>query len=132
LIKRLMGQESVSLDDGRTRRDVLRGGSRLGILATAGAGLAELLSPTRAGADTQLPQLPATMILNALPPDAPPDIRAAIEAGCCIHYTRDVGHCGSGCPSGSCCYRVVSTGCGINEVTCVEVSCAEGNFTTGC
>lgn len=114
-----------------SRRDMLRGGGRMGVLASIGVGLGELVGAGRAGAATPVPQLPATMVLNALPPGAPPSIAAAIEAGCCVHYTRDEGHCG-GCPSGSCCYHITSSGCGLDEITCVAVSCAEGNFTTGC
>jgi hypothetical protein len=116
-----------------TRREVLRRLGSAGVLATATAGLSELFGSSSArAATTQLPQLPATLVLNALPPDAPTGLAAAIESQCCITYTRDEGHCGSPCPSGYCCYHVVSTGCGLDEVTCIEVSCAEGNFTTGC
>jgi hypothetical protein len=117
-----------------TRRDALRRIFSAGIVTTAGAGLSELLVPSGArAASPQLPQLPATMILNALPADASASVTAAIEAGCCITYTRDEHHCGSSnCPTGACCYHIVSANCGINEIACVAVSCAEGNFTTGC
>jgi hypothetical protein len=127
-------KDAMGLPEGTTRRDALRRMFSAGIVTTAGAGLSELLVPVGArAASPQMTQLPATMVLNALPADASPDVSAAIEAGCCITYTRDEHHCGSGsCPTGSCCYHVVSTGCGLNEVICVEVSCAEGNFTTGC
>lgn len=117
-----------------TRRDMLRRAWSAGIVATAGAGLSELVGVGSARAATQpTTQLPATMILNALPPDAPTALIDAIEAGCCTTYTRDENHCGSGgCGAGWCCYHVVSTACDINEVICINVSCAEGNFTTGC
>ncbi len=126
-------RRSPSLEERATRRALLMRIGSAGALATVGAGLAELVgSGSARAATTQLPQLPATMVLNALPPDAPAVMRTAIEDQCCITYTRDEGHCGSGCPSGSCCYHVVSKSCGLNEIACVEVSCAEGNFTTGC
>ena len=117
-----------------TRRDLFRRAWSAGILATAGTGLFELVGAGRARAATsQTNQLPATMILNALPADAPTGLIEAIEAGCCTTYTRDENNCGSGgCGTGWCCYHVVSTACGINEVVCINVSCAEGNFTTGC
>ena len=73
------------------------------------------------------------MILRALPGDAPTALIQAIEDGCCIHYTRDENHCTPNpCPSGECCYHITSTNCGINETICIDVSCAEGNFSTGC
>lgn len=117
-------------DEAPTRREVLRRMFSTGVAATAGAGLSGLLAAPRAGAATT--QLPATMILNALPPDAPPSVVAAIQAGCCITYIRDENHCGAPCGTGYCCYHLTSTSCGLNEITCVQVSCAEGNFTTGC
>jgi hypothetical protein len=117
--------------DAPTRREVLRGMFSTGLVATAGAGVSGLLGAPAARAAGM--QMPATMILNGLPPDAPSNLAAAIEAGCCVTYTRDEDHCSSGpCPSGYCCYHVVSSGCGVDIVTCIEVSCAEGNFTTGC
>lgn len=123
----------ASSSDGPTRRDVLRRAGSAGVLATAGAGLAELFGSHLARADTAPTlRLPATMILNALPPDAPANLRTAIEDGCCITYTRDEGACNPACGSGFCCYHVVSKDCGIDEITCIEVSCAEGNFSTGC
>jgi hypothetical protein len=116
-----------------TRRGVLRKFLSAGIVTTAGAGIAEMFTPTVARADTQLPRLPATMILNALPPNAPAGLQEAIEAGCCITYTLDEHHCGSNsCPSGECCYHIQSTNCGLDYVTCLGVSCAEGDFSTGC
>jgi hypothetical protein len=113
---------------------MLRRAWSAGIFATAGIGLAELVGAGGARAATpETNQLPATMILNALPTDAPTALIDAIEAGCCTTYTRDENHCGSGgCGTGWCCYHVVSTACDINEVICINVSCAEGNFTTGC
>jgi hypothetical protein len=117
-----------------TRRDMLRRMLSAGVLATASAGMSGLFLAPGARADTSpLPQLPASVVLNALPPDAPPALVAALEDGCCITYTLDEHHCGSGsCPSGYCCYHVVSTDCGINEVVCIEVGCDTGNFSTGC
>jgi hypothetical protein len=115
----------------QTRRDVLRRFGSVGLLASASAGVGELLGSPPARAATT--QLPATMVLNALQADASPEIAQAIEAGCCLHYTRAEGQCGSGgCGNGSCCYHVTSTQCAIDETVCVKVSCAEGNFTTGC
>lgn len=113
---------------------MLRRAWSAGIFATAGIGLAELVGAGGARAATpETNQLPATMILNALPTDAPTALIDAIEAGCCTTYTRDENHCGlGGCGTGWCCYHVVSTACDINEVICINVSCAEGNFTTGC
>lgn len=132
-----MGERMTRIDglgEKPTRRDMLRRAWSAGILATAGAGLSELVGAGTARAATpQLPQLPVTLILNALPADAPSALRDAIDAGCCTTYTLDEHHCGSNnCPSGYCCYHVVSTGCGINEVVCLEVSCSEGDFSTGC
>jgi hypothetical protein len=132
-----LGQSTNDPDGVRertTRRDALRRIFSAGIVTTAGAGLSELLLPAGSRAATpQLPQLPATMILNALPADISPNLANAIEAGCCITYTRDEHHCGSSnCPTGECCYHIVSNNCGIDEIACVAVSCAEGNFTTGC
>ena len=72
-------------------------------------------------------------VLRVLAPEASPALRAALQADCCIHYTVAEGQCKSGgCGSGSCCYHVVSTGCNINEYTCVGVPCSTGNFSTGC
>jgi hypothetical protein len=125
-----------SVDALRNRRDVLRGVASIGAVATVLAGASELLGAqsarAAAGSATSATQLPATMVLNALPPDAQA-IRAAIEAGCCVTYTRDEGHCGAGgCGTGECCYHVTSPACALDQVKCVAVSCAEGNFTTGC
>jgi hypothetical protein len=120
---------------GETRRDTLRKLGRLGAFAVIGTGIGDLLgtAPARAaGTVTTTNQLPATMVLNALPPDEQ-IVRSAIENGCCLTYTRDEGHCSPSCGAGSCCYHVVgSNGCTTNEVTCVAVGCATGNFTTGC
>jgi hypothetical protein len=130
--------DRINLSDGTsekpTRRDMLRRVWLAGVFATAGAGVSELLGTGSArAAAAQTTQLPATMILNALPTNAPPAIRAAIDAGCCVTYTLDEHHCGSGsCPSGYCCYHVVSTDCGLDEVACIEVGCSTGNFSTGC
>lgn len=120
--------------DAPTRRDMLRRLLSAGLLTTASAGISGLFAAPGARADTtRLPQLPASLVLKALPADAPPALVAAIEAGCCITYTLDEHNCGSGsCPSGYCCYHVVSTDCGINEVTCIEVGCDTGDFSTGC
>jgi hypothetical protein len=72
-------------------------------------------------------------VLQALPPEASPALREALQSGCCIHYTVSEGDCGSGgCGAGWCCYHAVSTGCGINEYTCVHVPCSTGNFSSGC
>jgi hypothetical protein len=116
-----------------TRRDALRRIGSAGMLATVSAGLLDLLGAIPAGASTATSsQLPATMVLNALGPNAPAGLSVAIQSGCCVHYTRDEGACGSPCPSGSCCYHVTSTTCGLDSTGCVDVNCAEGNFTTGC
>jgi hypothetical protein len=127
-------RSALGTDEQSTRRDILRRFASASVITTAGAGITQLFGISAAKASTtQSPQLPATMILNALPANAPPTLAAAIEAGCCITYTRDEHACGSSsCPSGYCCYHVTSTDCNINETVCVEVSCAEGNFTTGC
>jgi hypothetical protein len=119
-----------NISDVRTRREMLRGMFSTGLMATMGAGATGLLAAPSARSATT--QLPATMILNALPADAPANLVAAIEAGCCTTYTRDEGHCNGSCGTGYCCYHVVSTNCGIDDVACIQVSCAEGNFTTGC
>jgi len=137
-----MGEKSMEQQPGSyvgsTRRDTLRRLGSLGAFATIGAGLADLLGTAAARADsttTPTNQLPATMVLNALPPGEQV-VRAAIEATCCLTYTRDEGQCGSGgCGTGACCYHVTGSGggsCNVNEIICVDVSCAEGNFTTGC
>jgi hypothetical protein len=123
-----------AVNEPTSRREMLRRIFSAGVISTGAAGMAELLGvPAARAATPQLTNLPATMILNALPADGPPSIAAAIEAGCCITYTLDEHECGSEhCPSGSCCYHVTSPACNIDEVECVAVSCAEGNFTTGC
>jgi hypothetical protein len=123
-----------AVNEPRSRRKLLRRIFSGGVVSTGTAGVAELVGvPAARAATPQLPRLPATMILKALPADASPSIAAAIEAGCCITYTLDEHACGSEhCPSGYCCYQITSPACGIDEVQCVEVSCAEGDFTTGC
>lgn len=79
------------------RRGIFRRAWSAGILATAGTGLFEMVGAGGARAGTsQSNQLPATMILNALPADAPTGLIEAIEAGCCTTYTRDENNCGSG------------------------------------
>lgn len=115
-----------------TRRGVLRRITSIGAVATVGAGMSELVGLGTARAVTPAAtKLPATMVLNALPPGADA-VRAAIEASCCITYTRDEGKCSPACGSGWCCYHVTSSDCGLNTIECIEISCAEGNFTTGC
>jgi hypothetical protein len=123
-----------AVNEPRSRREMLRRIFSTRVFSTGAAGMAELLRmPAPRAAAPQLPSLPATRIRNALPADAPPSIAAAIDAGCCITYTLDEHACGSEhCPDGYCCYQITSPGCGIDEVQCVEVSCAEGDFTTGC
>jgi hypothetical protein len=75
----------------------------------------------------------AEELLQALPPEASPALREAIESGCCIHYTVAEGMCGAGgCGTGSCCYHAVSTGCSINQYECLPYPCSKGNFSTGC
>ena len=72
-------------------------------------------------------------VLGALPSDAPPELRAAIESGCCTYYTVAEGMCvEGGCGSGRCCYHVVSAACGINAYQCIAYPCSHGNFSTGC
>ncbi len=128
------GMRTEASDRFSTRREMLRRTVSAGVVATAGAGLAELFGAAPARALTPATtRLPATMILNALPTDAPAALVQAIENGCCIQYTRDENHCSPDpCPSGQCCYHIVSTGCDLNETICIDVSCAEGNFSTGC
>ena len=41
-------------------------------------------------------RITAEEVLQALPPEASPALREAIESGCCIHYTVAEGMCGSG------------------------------------
>jgi hypothetical protein len=113
-----------------TRRQALRRFWAVGLLATASAGIADLFMVGPADAETSLPSVPISAALSALPADAPPGLVQAIADGCCITYTRDEGACTPSCPSGQCCYHV--TGCGYNYIACIEVSCAKGNFTTGC
>ena len=124
--------EPTNLINGKTnRRGALRRMLSVGVFTTVGAGLAELAAVSSARAATT--QLPITMVLNALPPDASPTLREAIQSGCCTTYTVDEFHCGSGgCGAGWCCYHVVSVNCGINEVVCINVGCNTGNFSTGC
>lgn len=118
---------------GRTRRDVLKRMMSTGLVATIGAGLADLTGVTTAhAAESELPNIPGSMVLNSLSDDASAALKQAIASGCCIKYTRDEGHCSPKCGSGWCCYHVTSSGCGLNEIECVNVSCAEGNFTSGC
>jgi hypothetical protein len=121
-------------DESPTRRDMLRRILSAGVLTTAGAGLTGLLtSPVARAASTPLPNLPSSLLLKALPADVSPAVLQAIADGCCVTYTLDEHHCGSGsCPSGYCCYHIVSTDCGLNEVACVGVGCDTGDFSTGC
>lgn len=127
-------ERAVARAGGSTRRDALSRFGTAGVLATVGAGLSEVVRAGSARAATATPlRLPATMVLNALPAGEQ-TVRAAIEAGCCLTYTRDEGHCGSGgCGTGACCYHVTGSGsCSVDTILCVDVACAEGNFTTGC
>lgn len=72
-------------------------------------------------------------VLNALPADAPEDLREAIASGCCTYYTVAEGFCGSsGCGTGNCCYHIVSTACGKDVYQCVNHPCSYGNYSTGC
>lgn len=88
------GMHAGMSGDDPTRRDMLRRALSAGVFATAGAGVSALFGASSAGAETTTTtQLPATMILRALPADASPALIQAIEDGCCIHYTRDENHC---------------------------------------
>ena len=77
--------------------------------------------------------LTADEVLAALPAEAAPELRAAIQSGCCTHYYVAEGQCvAGGCGSGRCCYHVVSTACGIDRYECLDFPCSKGNFSTGC
>jgi hypothetical protein len=77
--------------------------------------------------------LTAEQLLEALPPEASPALRAALQADCCIHYTVAEGMCGAGgCGTGWCCYHAVSTGCNIDQHECLPFPCSKGTFSTGC
>lgn len=72
-------------------------------------------------------------VLTALPAEASPKLRAAIQSGCCIHYYVAEGQCvAGGCGSGRCCYHIVSTACHIDEYQCLSYPCSKGNFSSGC
>jgi hypothetical protein len=117
-----------------TRREALRRFLSVGVAATAAAGLGELLTSPLARAD-QAPtaQVAVADVLAALPPDASPQLIAAIQSSCCTHYTVAQFHCGSGgCGSGFCCYHIVSTACGIDTYACLNYPCSHGNFSSGC
>jgi len=76
-------------------------------------------------------QLTAQEVLDALPAEASPELRAAIRAGGCIHYYVAEGQCvAGGCGSGRCCYHVV--GATIDTYECLNYPCDKGNFSTGC
>lgn len=134
----MMGKEVTRAarpdDDARpTRRGALRRFFAAGVFATAGAGVLELLGQSTARAsEVPVQRLPAELVLKALPADVPAELVAAIESGCCTYYYRDEWHCGGPCPTGSCCYHIVSYNCGIDIVACVEVNCSTGDFSTGC
>lgn len=123
-------EKRAGVEAGSTRRQALRRFWVTGVLATAGAGLSEmLLRPNPAAAATLGPTMPAATILAALPADASAGLRAAIESGCCLYYTRDEGACSPACGSGTCCY--VISGCYKEGPLCITVSCTKGNFTSG-
>ncbi len=76
-------------------------------------------------------QLTAKEVLDVLPVEASPALRAAIASGGCVHYYVAEGHCvAGGCGSGRCCYHVV--GSGIDTYECLGYPCSKGNFSTGC
>ena len=81
----------------------------------------------------RLKQLTPEEVLAVLPRDAPAELRAAIQSGCCIQYTVSEGHCGSGgCGAGRCCYHVYGPACQLDYYTCLDYPCSHGNFSTGC
>lgn len=123
--------ECLGVQPGTTRRQALRRFWVTGVLATAGAGLSELLLVPRASATVSSlgPAVPSATILAALPADAPVGLRDAIASGCCLYYTRDEGACSPACGTGSCCY--VISGCYNAGPTCIGVPCSRGNFTSG-
>jgi hypothetical protein len=120
-------------EHGATRRDALRRFLSVGVVATAAAGFSELLSSPLARAD-QMPTRQAAVadVLAALPPDASPELIAAIQLSCCTHFTVAEFRCGSGgCGTGWCCYHVVDS-CGGDYHTCLNYPCSHGNFSIGC
>lgn len=85
---------------------------------------------TSAGA---IAQLTVKEVLDMLPPEVSPKVRAAIASGCCTHYYVAEGRCvPGGCGTGRCCYHIVSTACSIDTYECLSYPCSKGNFSTGC
>lgn len=116
---------------GTTRRQALRRFVMTGLMATAGAGLSELLTARGAAAAvTPTRRLSAAEALAILPADAPESLAQAIASGCCLHFTRAEGACGAPCPAGQCCYTW--SGCTSGGPICLNYTCIKGNFSTGC
>lgn len=124
--------EHQDVQPGSTRRQALRRFWVTGVLATAGAGLSELLvlPRTAAAATGASVQLSAATVFDALPLDAPDGLREAIAGGCCLRYTRTEGECSPACGTGHCCYKI--SGCYTAGPLCISVPCSTGDFTTGC
>lgn len=116
---------------GSTRRQALRRFWLTGVLATASTGLSELLMvPSASAATVEGVQLPVSIVLDALPPDAPVGLREAVASGCCLKYTRTEGECSPACGTGHCCYTI--SGCYDAGPLCISVPCSRGDFTSGC
>lgn len=129
-------------EDLPTRRTMLRRIGAAGMMATAGAGVAQLIGTTsaRAAQGQPLPQsvlgpVPTVIrsaepILNAMDPATAATIRAqmAANAGCKVCWYVDEGNCDAAhCPDHGCCYY--HTGCGGYGVDCIpNFSCAHGNY----
>ncbi len=100
-----------------SRRVALRRFGKAGLLATAGAGLLELVGVTDASAHTNKmrafhhsPELTRQVVV-------PPQQSGAIPDACCTGYL-DEHHCDGNCPPGYFCYACV--GCGLNGFACLS------------
>jgi hypothetical protein len=109
------------------------------MMATAGAGVAQLIGTSSAGAQapplTNLGPMPTAIqspdeILSLMNPASAALIRQqmAANAGCQVCFYVEEGHCGRPhCPDNGCCYW--HQGCGGYGLDCIpNYSCAHGNY----
>jgi hypothetical protein len=131
--------------DLQTRRTMLQRMGALGIMATAGAGVTQLIGTTSARAAQSTLPLPQSVlgpvptviqsaepILNAMDPATAATIRAQMAAtpDCSVCFYVEEGHCDvTHCPDHGCCYY--HTGCGGFGLDCIpNYSCNHGNYCT--
>lgn len=129
-------------EDLPTRRTMLRRIGAAGMMATAGAGVAQLIGSSSAraasgGPLTNLGPMPTVIqsaepILSAMDPASAAIIRQQMAAtpDCQVCFYVEEGHCDtSHCPDNGCCYY--HTGCGGYGLDCIpNYSCAHGNYCT--